>query len=73
MTRVCSWCGGILGEKCSKCGGPVLTIGEKFYKCEPCGFSFEAGDGGITNGICDPCRGAVPPVLNMLLPPDVLE
>lgn len=57
MTRICSWCRVVIGEKCSKCGGSDLsTIGEKLYKCQPCGIIFDAGDGGITHGLCDSCQ-----------------
>lgn len=78
MTRICCWCGAVLGEKCAECGGPVARVGETlageaFYRCGPCNTQNPAGDGGVTHGICEPCKAGVPPVLNMMLPPEVLE
>lgn len=62
MTRICSWCKAVLGEKCSACDGRAVVIGggtvatELLYKCLPCGKIFEAGEGGKTDTICDACR-----------------
>lgn len=82
MTRKCSWCGGFLGEKCSRCGNKHVTLietGESdaavpaLFRCQPCAFTFEAGEGGRTDGICDACRQSVPPVLTGMLPPSVVN
>lgn len=78
MTRICCWCGAVLGEKCSQCGvlltSEVETLREMgtTLHCS-CGHSFKVGEGGVTHGICGPCKAGVPPVLNMMLPPGVLE
>ena len=76
MTRICSWCGAVLGEKCARCGGPAekITPDGKRWKCfGACQRAFPAGQGGVTHGICELCKAGVPPVINALLPPDVFS
>jgi hypothetical protein len=63
MTRLCSWCGKRIGERCAKCASANV---EKFpslipnqpprCQCRACNHTFDAGEGGVTHGMCDECR-----------------
>lgn len=64
MTRICTRCKRIIGEKCVRCGteatplktnsnGHAVTGTE--FDCPGCGHHFPQGDGGETGGMCEPC------------------
>jgi hypothetical protein len=64
MTRICTQCKRIIGEKCVRCGteatplktnsnGHAVTGTE--FDCSACGHHFTQGDGGETGGMCEPC------------------
>jgi hypothetical protein len=61
MTRTCTLCNRIIGEKCVQCGteasanpnGQAATDAE--FDCPACGHHFTQGDGGATGGMCEPC------------------
>jgi hypothetical protein len=63
MTRVCSWCKQVIGERCARCSStnvetnPALIAGQpaRCY-CRDCHQHFDEGDGGPTHGICDRCK-----------------
>jgi hypothetical protein len=63
MTRVCSWCGKYLGEKCPECSsidiglvyGDALAGFPVTSQCRGCGHEFHAGAGGTTSTACDDC------------------
>jgi len=61
MTRQCTDCKIIMGEKCPKCGSQNLILLNREDEPPPDWFEcvkqhvFQEGDGGITHGICDPC------------------
>lgn len=67
MTRVCSRCQCVLGEKCRRCGTeaqPITVnasgnavVGTEFL-CPNCNYKFGQGDGGKTNGLCPTCLEA---------------
>jgi hypothetical protein len=64
MTRFCTRCNRIIGEKCVQCGteatansnGDTVTGAE--FDCPSCGHRFPQGDGGETGGMCEPCFDA---------------
>jgi DNA-directed RNA polymerase subunit RPC12/RpoP len=64
MTRICTLCKQIMGEKCARCGTeatPVKTNSNGHampgteFDCPCCGHHFTQGSGGETGGICEPC------------------
>jgi DNA-directed RNA polymerase subunit RPC12/RpoP len=67
MTRLCTLCKQVMGEKCARCGTeatPLKTnsngqamIGTDF-DCPSCGHRFAQGDGGETGGMCESCFDA---------------
>jgi len=64
MTRICSWCGLILGETCPFCGGRFLLpyaslfLHRLKFTCCHCTRDFRAGTGGSTHTICNACAAA---------------
>lgn len=64
MTRFCTLCKRIIGEKCVRCGTEATPVkansngravaGTEF-DCPVCGHHFPQGDGGETGGMCEPC------------------
>jgi hypothetical protein len=61
VTRQCTDCKIIMGEKCSACGSQSLILLNRGDDLPPDMFEchnhhiFEEGEGGVTHGICDPC------------------
>lgn len=57
MTRICSHCKKEMGEKCGNCGSEYLfnRPGWKTFQCLDCGYFFNKGDDGQTDGICPDC------------------
>ena len=64
MTRICSVCRSVIGEKCAHCGAEAQPLnvnaaghpipGSDFL-CPQCGRRFPQGDGGETSGLCKAC------------------
>ena len=61
MTRQCTDCKIIMGEKCPTCGSQNLILLNREDDLPPDTFEchknhqFQEGAGGITHGICDEC------------------
>ncbi len=67
MTRFCTRCHQIIGEKCVRCGAEATplkansnghAIAGTEFDCPACGHHFNQGDGGETGGMCEPCFDA---------------
>ena len=67
MTRFCTRCNQIIGEKCVRCGTeatPLKTnsnhhaVAGTEFDCPGCSHHFSQGDGGETGGMCEPCFDA---------------
>ena len=64
MTVQCMDCKKVLSEKCPRCGNKAMayweSIGGKLTRrfiCTGvlCALGFDAGEGGVSHGICEPC------------------
>lgn len=55
MTRICSKCKAVLGEKCGNCQSDNLTCCEKGFFCNSCGRSWKQGEQPATHTYCDTC------------------
>jgi hypothetical protein len=67
MTRICTWCKRVIGERCAECGAeatPVKAISQGHplvgtdFDCPACGHHFTQGEGGETGGMCERCFDA---------------
>jgi uncharacterized spore protein YtfJ len=67
VTRICTRCKTVIGEKCARCGSEAIPLktnpngqavtGTEF-DCSSCGHHFPQGEGGETGGMCEPCFDA---------------
>ena len=67
MTRICTCCKQVMGEKCARCGAEATPLkanpnghavtGTEF-DCPSCNHHFPQGDGGETGAMCEPCFDA---------------
>ena len=61
MTRICSVCRTVIGEKCARCGTEAQPVNVNAasagtdFLCPHCGRRFAEGDGGETGALCTAC------------------
>lgn len=62
MRQVCSYCKGVYGFKCHKCGtklSPAVPESALYMRCDDCNTIRPKSTGGDTHGICGICLPGV--------------